>query len=301
MKYKTVLFFTLIITSASSVFADYIHLKNGTLLQGKVLKVTDSSIEYDPEGSIPFDTINRADVEKIVYDNGKSVIISESASSNTAVPEKAKEASSGTVQRNSTISENTSKDPGFHRHDGFFFRGYYGLGVTNSKVTSAYGDFKFTGIDANFGLQLGYAVVDNVIPFVEYRSIMTTAATTKYGGKTYTSADNDQKVNGGGFAIGLCVYIPNTQLYVSAAMYTHIVIYDGDFINETTDKGKAFGLSIGYELWASDNWGVGLAAFYYYGKSNFSKSSYEDQKSEYYRFDKTTYQSVGIGLSCTYN
>jgi hypothetical protein len=303
MKYKTVILFTLI-ASASSVFADYIHLKNGTLLKGRVIKVTDSSIEYDPEGEIPFDTVNRTDVEKIVYDNGKSVILNSPARnapaapvSNTSVPEKTKETTS------ETVSGNASEIPGFHRHDGFFFRGYLGYGYTSSTVKSDYGDFKISGLNGSLGLQIGGAIVDNIIPFAELRSIATSnQATTKYGGKKYTYPDNKQSAGGVGLGIGLCVYIPETQFYLSGTYYnSHTAMYGGDFIDETTKSGKGFGLSAGYELWVSDNWGIGLAAFYYYGKASFDKNSYGNEKSRHYQFSDTTYQSFGIGLSCTYN
>ncbi len=53
--------------------ADEIYMKDQTVVNGAVLRVTDSSIEYDPDGDIPFLVIERDKVEKIVYDNGSVV------------------------------------------------------------------------------------------------------------------------------------------------------------------------------------------------------------------------------------
>ncbi len=52
---------------------DMIYLKNNTIKYGKVLRVGDIHIEYDPEGEHPFDVCVRKDVEKIIYKNRKVV------------------------------------------------------------------------------------------------------------------------------------------------------------------------------------------------------------------------------------
>jgi hypothetical protein len=55
------------------VYADEIYLKDTTLIRGKVIRVTEKNVEIDPEGSIPFDSIPRENVRKIVYgENSKS-------------------------------------------------------------------------------------------------------------------------------------------------------------------------------------------------------------------------------------
>lgn len=56
---------------------DAIIKKDGTTIQGKVLKVTDEAIEFDPKGEVPFLIIKRTDVESILYSNGTLVKLSE--------------------------------------------------------------------------------------------------------------------------------------------------------------------------------------------------------------------------------
>jgi hypothetical protein len=43
--------------------ADEIHLNDGQVIRGKVLKVTERTIEYDPEGDEPSTSFPRPDTE----------------------------------------------------------------------------------------------------------------------------------------------------------------------------------------------------------------------------------------------
>ncbi len=72
---RTVRWITLIIILVSvSAFADEIYLKNGTVIKGRVLRVTTSALEYDPDGEIPFKIIDRDLLKKIVYSDGGEVV-----------------------------------------------------------------------------------------------------------------------------------------------------------------------------------------------------------------------------------
>lgn len=62
------LFFTL-----NNVLADEIYLKSNNILKGKVIKVTEFIVEYDPQGDKPFAVVPKDKIRKIVYDNGKVV------------------------------------------------------------------------------------------------------------------------------------------------------------------------------------------------------------------------------------
>jgi hypothetical protein len=75
------IYFTMMILILGSayLYADEIYLKDNSVIQGKIITVTAKTIEYDPEGDIPYDTIDRSKVVKIVYDNGKEVVLNEKA------------------------------------------------------------------------------------------------------------------------------------------------------------------------------------------------------------------------------
>jgi hypothetical protein len=55
------------------LFADRIHLTTGVVIKGRILKVNDASVEYDPDGDRPFDIVSRRLVRRIVYDDGSVV------------------------------------------------------------------------------------------------------------------------------------------------------------------------------------------------------------------------------------
>lgn len=73
---------TAVVTSKTSTknTTDAILLKNEKILYGKILRVTNKNIEYDPQGNIPFDIVARKNVQKIIYRNGKEVNISGTSS-----------------------------------------------------------------------------------------------------------------------------------------------------------------------------------------------------------------------------
>jgi hypothetical protein len=62
----------------SPLFADNIYFRDGSSVSGKVLRVTDTEIEFSTS-DIPFDKRSRSALLKIVYTNGKTVMFNESA------------------------------------------------------------------------------------------------------------------------------------------------------------------------------------------------------------------------------
>jgi hypothetical protein len=69
-----------IIFNVSPLFADIIYFKDGSAVNGNVLRVTDFEIEFSTK-EIPFDKQSRSNVLKIVYSNGKTVVFNEKAQS----------------------------------------------------------------------------------------------------------------------------------------------------------------------------------------------------------------------------
>ena len=79
MKYllSILLLFSLSFCLAQNEDFDKIHKKDLTILEGKILKVTSTPIEFDPKGDIPFLIIERKDVNGLTYKNGTKVIFEE--------------------------------------------------------------------------------------------------------------------------------------------------------------------------------------------------------------------------------
>lgn len=70
---KTMLLTTAILLAGSSLFADEIYLSDGGTVKGSIIQITDTGVEYDPEGPRAFDVIDKKTVVKIKYDNGTVV------------------------------------------------------------------------------------------------------------------------------------------------------------------------------------------------------------------------------------
>ncbi|HPC39731.1 MAG TPA: hypothetical protein PLD91_02310 [Spirochaetota bacterium] len=68
---KKLIIAVLALCAARAGYADEIILKDGTVLKGTVIQVTDSAVEYDPEGPAPFDTVSRERISKIIYPGGR--------------------------------------------------------------------------------------------------------------------------------------------------------------------------------------------------------------------------------------
>lgn len=81
MKKVFLLVLLVIVLAVASVDAeekfDAILKIDGTTIPGKILRVTEKTIEIDPEGEKPFLIINRNEVWKIFYSDGSEVIITE--------------------------------------------------------------------------------------------------------------------------------------------------------------------------------------------------------------------------------
>ncbi len=68
---KKLIISVLALFAAQAIYADEIILKDGTVLKGSVIQVTDTAIEYDPDGTSAFDTVDKDRVSKIVYPGGR--------------------------------------------------------------------------------------------------------------------------------------------------------------------------------------------------------------------------------------
>ena len=62
---------------ATGLWADELVKNDGSKIKGKVLKVTESTIELDPDGDIPFVIVPRKNINKIIYNNGIIVDLKE--------------------------------------------------------------------------------------------------------------------------------------------------------------------------------------------------------------------------------
>jgi hypothetical protein len=68
---KKLIFIFIAVFAARAIYADEIILKDNTILKGTVIQVTDTAVEYDPEGPSAFETVAIDSVSKIIYTGGR--------------------------------------------------------------------------------------------------------------------------------------------------------------------------------------------------------------------------------------
>jgi hypothetical protein len=68
---KKLMLSVVLLFTAIAVFADEIYLYDGTVHKGTIIQITESMVEYDPDGPVAFDSIPRDRVARIKYAGGK--------------------------------------------------------------------------------------------------------------------------------------------------------------------------------------------------------------------------------------
>ncbi len=237
---------------AGTVYADEIHLNDGTVIKGKIIQVTEKAIEYDPEGDEPFAMIPRGQIFKIVYDSGNVVVLNEGAGK---TPGTAEEKSRETGRRSGK---------GVHEHDGFFFRTQLGFGQGRSVVDFQTQDLTVKGPSTTLNFQFGYAIFDNFILHIDNGASVMSGA--KASGGVPTGIDNKTDVTISTFGAGASYYFMPVNIYISPSILLSSMTFDGNVIDGDSNGGWGATLAIGKEWWVSDNWGLGVALFAYYGK-----------------------------------
>jgi hypothetical protein len=267
-----------------SSYADEIHLNDGTVVKGAIIRITDRHIEYDPEGESPFDIFPRGQIAKIVYDSGRVVELNEGME--PALETKEEKAPPARKQ-----AEN-----GFHRHDGLFFRVQYGFGYGESKIEDLYPGESLTlsGTAGVFNIQLGYSLVDNLALYLELGSMAIVDAKAEWANGGPPGAKGKTDVSTASFGLGLCWYFMPANVYVSPTLALAVTGYEGDLIEGDSRGGTGLSLSVGKEWWVSANWGLGAALYGGYGwdtvEEKVTKTT-SDVRNWY----------AGIALSATWN
>jgi hypothetical protein len=82
---KRLLLCLVAILCSAPLFADIIFLTDGTEISGKVLRVSETAVEFST-AEVPFDMKSRNIVKKIVYTNGKVVEFEDLSSADVSVP-----------------------------------------------------------------------------------------------------------------------------------------------------------------------------------------------------------------------
>lgn len=183
--------------------------------------------------------------------------------------------------------------PPKNEHDGFYLRlnlGFGYLGMTG-KDSGAGSELRFTGSAGAFGIALGGAIVPNLIVFGDLFVVAAGDANVKLNGVGQGSLDGTVGMTGIG--PGVAYYLQPMNVYLSgtiSATQLQLTDADGDPIEESK-TGFGFKGMLGKEWWVSQDWGLGLAGQFFYGRM-------KDKN-----FSSTTWSGISAGLvfSATYN
>ncbi len=287
------LLFVLLLCISAPVFADEIHLQDGSIYRGRIIQVTPQHVEYDPDGPRAFDIIPRGQIQKLVYDDGNTILLNEGT--RAAAPPSGQ--ASQTVQHTQTAAPPAAaparNESGVHRHDGWFFRAQFGAGSGLTTVEAPSGtEIKYEGAAANLRIQFGYAFIDNLAVFIDEGYTSMAEPDVSVNGNTVNNSDSSVFIRDIG--IGVTYYFMPLNLYISASLLAHYITFEGSIFEGDTKNGPAMHLSVGKEWWVSDDWGIGVAFFVFSG----STTARDDSVNIDYDINSTV---VGIAFSATYN
>ncbi len=289
---KRILFILMLCTSATA-FADEIHLQDGSIYRGRIIQVTPQHVEYDPQGPRAFDIIPRGQIQKLVYDDGNTVLLNEGTRAVTLPSGQASPASQQSQPAAVPAVAPARYDSGVHQHDGWFFRAQLGAGSGLTTVEAPSGtEIKYEGAAATFRMQFGYAFIDNLVVFIDEGYSSMAEPDVSVNDNAVNNSDSSVFIQDIG--IGLSYYFMPLNIYISASLLAHNLTFEGSIFEGDSKNGAAMYLSVGKEWWVSDNWGIGVALFVFSGSTTAKDESLNIE----YDIKSTV---VGIAFSATYN
>ena len=160
---------------------------------------------------------------------------------------------------------------GSHEHDGFYLRMQLGFANARSKRTgySDIPDLEVSGSGTTFRIDIGGAIKENLILFGVLGGISIQDPDVKKDTFSGTMKNTTYSINDVG--VGLTYYIMPANIFLGgsfniAKIKADIGIVEGVYIRYESDSVCGLYLNIGKEWWVSDNWGLGVGGFGYFGE-----------------------------------
>jgi hypothetical protein len=187
-----------------------------------------------------------------------------------------------------------SVDPGVERHDGLMLRFTLGLGWSSAKAMSdsLSGDITFSGFSGGFSFDLGGTLTENLVLHVRFSDMPMVNPDVYLNGERAGEVQN-ASLTAVMFGPALTYYFMPANIYLTLALGLSWLTADTDQSDaRSSDIGFGSNFDVGKEWWVSDNWGLGLAARFWYTHVNDSESSGD-----------STFNMLGFSLlfSATYN
>jgi hypothetical protein len=154
------------------------------------------------------------------------------------------------------------KAPGAHLHDGFYLRMGLGVGGMSLSMDNSGTKTEIGGTSFGVAFAFGAALTRHLIVYGEFFTVGTSDPNVKVNGQSRTLDTANASLFGVG--PGVTYYFGESNFYLSGTLALSQVTFTGALednrAQSDTNWGATFKISAGKEWWASDNWGLGIAA-----------------------------------------
>lgn len=178
-------------------------------------------------------------------------------------------------------------------HDGFMLRLAAGFGYgSGTEEVPVLGDVELSGGAGFFSLDIGGALVDNLVLHGRLSSLLLASPTVYVQDQEFDTPD-DASLSFALLGVGLTYYLMPANVYFTGVVgVARASADDGTGDPSTTKAGFGLQGDIGKEWWVSDNWGLGVAG----------RLMYAAVPDEQVGDDSTTLHGLGFGVlfSATY-
>lgn len=193
------------------------------------------------------------------------------------------------------VSSIVSGQYGYHEHDGFFLRMFYGFGYAELVEKDILGsDMTISGAAQALRFQIGGTVAENLIVYGEFGGVMQIEPEIEWMGQSASTSDVTVSVYD--FGGGITYYLMPSNFYFSLSLLASQAEIENSGSKGTSEYGFGFNALVGKEWWVSSEWALGIALYGYYSTMK-DKGTIEGTNYEY---DINNF-SIGVMFSATYN
>jgi hypothetical protein len=155
--------------------------------------------------------------------------------------------------------------PGYRKHDGFFLRLVMGGGWLAMSESSGASELKANGRSTGMGAAIGYAVVENLIVFVEGFIFSAENPDVTLNGAAIASGNSSLDFSE--YGPGVAYYLEPVNVFFSATItFSKLdLAAEGNFLTKTR-REIGLNAAMGKEWWVSNNWALGIALQLQFGR-----------------------------------
>lgn len=156
------------------------------------------------------------------------------------------------------LSGPSAAAPGFHQHDGFFFRTTIGFGAGSHVGEGGGQKLTLSGAGLQLAFAFGGAISPNVIIFGELDSFSMEGPDVVENGQELGTSASTFSVWNMGIGPGVAYYFDPSNFFLSGSLLATSLSFENEGITTETETGVGFSLKAGKEWWVSNGWALGV-------------------------------------------